>query len=106
MVILQRPLQMRAATTTAAPPGGHPLGSGAPSACPHGVVYFSAPHTAWPVKLPVTSRSGTVVTTSMTLLRTANWLSPAALLNFPVPPVTVKVPTHPSFGLPVQVQLA
>ena len=70
------------------------------------MVYFSAVHAALPVKLPVTSCSGTVVTTSMTLLRTANRLSPIALLNFPVPPVTVKGPAHPSPALPVQVQRA
>jgi hypothetical protein len=70
------------------------------------MVYFSSAHAAWPVKLPVTSRSGTVVTTSMTLLRIANRLSPVAWLNFPVPPVTVKGPAHPSSGLPVQVQRA
>ena len=72
----------------------------------YGVVYFSASHRACPVKFPVTSFSGTVVTTSDMVLRIANRLRPVALLNFPVPPVTMKSPPHPSPGFPVQVQPA
>jgi hypothetical protein len=73
---------------------------------PHGVLYLSADHAAWPAKFAVTPPSGIDMTYSAIVLRTTNVLPPETLLNFPVPPLMVNGPPQPSRCFPVQLQPA